>query len=101
MVKPQRVVLRGYAGSQIIMQVKIIPRKAYPFNILGNTTGGNENYRYELATIVEKDRKRYLLTVENLKKSKGRYYSSINLKTDSEAKPHISIMVIGQILEAR
>lgn len=99
-VSPPRVVLRGNAGSPITRQVKLIPRKKYPFKILGSNTGGNENYRYELETIAGKGQTSYLLTVENLKKSKGRYYSSINLKTDSDAKPQITIMVIGHILDA-
>ncbi len=41
----------------------------------------------------------YILTVENLKKEKGRYYDMISLKTDSKIKPLIKINVYGQIME--
>lgn len=41
----------------------------------------------------------YILTVENLKKEKGRYYDLISLKTDSKIKPLIKINVYGQIME--
>jgi hypothetical protein len=39
------------------------------------------------------------LTVENLKKDKGRYYDTISLKTDSKIRPLIKVRVNGYILD--
>lgn len=97
-VMPQRVVLRGAAGSPLIQKVKLLPRRKYPFRILSEHTGGNENYRYAFAAINGNEKAGYLLTVENLKTSPGRYFGSIVLKTDNEAKPQITVRVIGHIL---
>ena len=41
----------------------------------------------------------YVLTVENLKKTKGRYVDTIKFKTDSKIRPEIKIYVIGNILD--
>jgi len=47
---------------------------------------------------VEKSGKKiYVLTVENLKKEKGMYYDTINLKTDSKYLPEIRISVSARI----
>jgi len=38
-----------------------------------------------------------VLTVENLMETKGKYFDTINLKTDNPAKTEISIRVYGNI----
>jgi len=42
-------------------------------------------------------KKFYVLTVENRKKEKGRYFDTINLKTDSKYLPEIRISVSAGI----
>jgi hypothetical protein len=39
----------------------------------------------------------YVLTVENLKNDKGRYFDTIKLTTDSKLRPEIKIHVYGYI----
>jgi len=52
-------------------------------------------YRYDVHKSAEGDG--YLLTIENSKEAKGRYYDSIHLKTDSKIFPEIVINVYGSI----
>ena len=41
-----------------------------------------------------------MLTVENLKNEKGRYWDTIDVKTDSTIKPRITIHVFGNITDS-
>ena len=96
-ITPSRVVLRGEAGSAIRAQAAIVPEKRFPFKIVSVSAGNGSNIRYDL-----RDRQdgsgSYLLEVENLKTSPGRYYDTIQLTTDSQVNPKITIAVYGHIL---
>jgi len=89
--------LSGPANKQIKQSVHIIPRKKYPFKIIGARArmGKDIRYRYDVHKSAEGDG--YLLTIENSKETKGRYYDSIHLKTDSKIFPEIVINVYGSI----
>ena len=95
---PKRVSLRGFAGDQIMATVKIIPEEKYPFKIIGDRTIHNKNFLYKLEEVKRSTKTEYVLTVENLKKEKGRYSNTIKLKTDSKIRPEIKIRVYGNIL---
>lgn len=43
---------------------------------------------------------KYLLTITNVRKEKGRYHDVLFLKTDSKLKPEIKISVYGNIRSA-
>jgi len=97
-IKPKRVFLRGFAGTQIKQTVRIQPAKKYPFRIIKAKATHGEF----ISTILEEDEntkvKIYLLTIENLKMEKGRYADMIQLETDSKIQPKIKISVYGNIL---
>jgi hypothetical protein len=97
-IVPKRVVLRGVAGNQIKAVVKIIPEDKYPFKIEDVKASNTKNIRFNLEKARRSKKMEYVLTVENLKKDKGRYFSTIKLKTDSKIRPEIKINVLGNIL---
>ena len=89
--------LSGPAGTQIEQSVYIVPRKKYPFKIIGAKAriGKDIRYRYGVHKSAKGDG--YLLTIENSKETPGRYYDAIRLKTDSTIFPQIVINVYGSI----
>jgi len=96
-IKPRRLALRGSAREQVKGSVKIIPNDKYPFSIMEVKPRDGRNIKYDLKEIEESGKKIYVLTVENLKKEKGRYYDTINLKTDNKHLPEIRISVSAGI----
>ena len=92
--------MRGYEGKQMVSTVKIIPEEKYPFKIVGSEALLGNNIRHKIEeTKNSKKKAEYVLTVENLKKDKGRYYDTISLKTDSKVRPLIKVRVNGYILD--
>ena len=98
-IVPRRAVLNGFAGSSIKATVKIIPNDKYPFTIKKNRTTHTKNIAFTLDETKSSEKREYVLTVENLHKTKGRYVDTIRLKTDSKIRPEIKIYVIGNILD--
>ncbi|MBL7181106.1 MAG: hypothetical protein ISS65_13010 [Desulfobacterales bacterium] len=98
-ITPNRVNLMGYAGQPLKAVVKIVPEQKYPFKITGTEAAGQQNISYILEQAEPGKDTGYILTVENSKKEKGRYYEVISLKTDSQIKPLIKIGVYGTIIE--
>lgn len=98
-IVPKSIVLRGAAGKRLSGSATIIPEEKYPFKIVETTAKIGENINYKLEEIKRSKRSEYLLTVENLKKTKGRYFDVIILKTTSKIRPEIKIKVYGNIVE--
>lgn len=96
-IVPKRVTLRGAAGHPIKATAKIIPEKKYPFNIKSVSVVNKKNIDVKLEKTKDTKMTSYLITVENLKKTKGRYFDTIKIKTDSKIRPEIKIYVIGNI----
>ena len=96
-IKPRRLTLRGSAREQVKGSVKIIPNDKYPFSITGVKPRDGKNIKYHIKELEESGKKIYVLTVENMKKEKGRYFDTINLKTDSKHLPEIRISVSAGI----
>jgi hypothetical protein len=94
---PHSVMLIGPAGIQIKTEVTILPQEKYRFKIVGSSARQGENIDFKVEEIKGSRGKVYLLTVENLKREKGRYYDTIILKTDSKIQPEIKINVFGNI----
>ncbi len=93
--------MRGAAGKGLTGSLTIIPEEKHPFKIVEAVANIGENINYKLEEIKESKRSEYLLTVENLKKTKGRYFDVIILKTTSKIRPEIKIKVYGNILGER
>jgi hypothetical protein len=96
-IRPKRVRLSGPAGDPINASVDIIPEKKYAFKIVEARA---KNGEYIAVSIKEEKRPEgtgYVLTVQNLKKDKGRYVDTILLKTTSTIRSTIQIRVFGQI----
>ncbi len=98
-IVPKRAVLRGFAGNSIKAKVKIIPKDKYPFTIKKAKATHTKNMTFRLEKTKNSEKMAYVLTVENLRKTKGRYAEAIKLKTDSKIRPEIKIYVIGTILD--
>ena len=96
-IHPKNIRLIGIAGQPIRATVTIIPKKEYPFKIVATKAQAGEHIRYQLEEEKQSGSATYLLTVENLKKDKGRYYDTIELTTDSRHRQKIRIKVYGQI----
>ena len=96
-IKPMRLTLKGSPGETVKGSVNIIPNDKYPFSITEVKPRDGKNIRCDLKEVEESGKKIYVLTVENLKKEKGRYFDIINLKTDSTYLPEIRISVSAGI----
>ena len=96
-IKPRSLTLTGSAGKPVKGLVKIIPNDKYPFSITEVKPRDGKNIKCGLKEVEDSGKKIYVLTVENLKKEKGRYYDMINLKTDSKYLPEIRISVSARI----
>jgi hypothetical protein len=96
-IKPRRLTLTGSAREPVKGSVNIIPNDKYPFSITEVKPRDGKNIKYDLKVVEESGKKIYILTVENLKKEKGGYYDTINLKTDRKDLPEIRISVSARI----
>jgi len=97
-IRPKRVRLSGPAGEPINASVDIIPEKKYAFEIVEAKA---KNGEYIAVSIKEEQRPGgigYVLTIQNLKKDRGRYMDTIVLKTTSTIRSTIRIRVFGQII---
>ena len=95
-VSPKTLILSGKVGTQLSSQVKITPLEKYPFTITATTAKIGKDIGF---TLTPDGNKGYLLTVENKRMVKGRYYDYISLKTDSKIRPEIRISVRGNVLD--
>jgi hypothetical protein len=100
-IRPKHVSLRGYAGDSIKSKVSIIPEKKYPFKILDARAQKGKDISIVLAEVKKSGNQAWELSVENLKKEKGRFYDTIILKTDSQVKPELKVRVYGYLREAK
>ena len=96
-VSPKMVRLVGTLGKSIVTRVTIEQRSEYPFKIVGIRAWDGKHIRYSLDDLADSTQTGYVLTVECLKKTKGRFADTIYLKTDSSIRPEISIVVLGNI----
>ncbi len=97
-IEPKNVRLSGSVNKTVIVNVKIKPRKKFPFKIksIGTRTG-----KFIKIELNKSDVKKtgYTLIVKNIKKTAGRYSDIVYLNTDSNIKPKIQIRVFGNIVK--
>ncbi len=96
-IRPNRVRLNGRSGDRIVGRVTIVPEEKYNFNVTGMRTRREGDIDVKLDTVEKKSRKEYVLTIENKRQGKARYFNAVVLKTDSAIQPSITIPVYGNI----
>jgi hypothetical protein len=96
-IDPRVARLSGTVGQPIQTSIKIIPLEKYPFAIIGVRALWGINIAYDLKRHM--DGSGYILTIENRKKTKGRYTDAIQLQTDSAIQREIKIYVYGHIIQ--
>ncbi len=98
-VTPAYLRLYGIAGEKISGKVAILPSEKYPFNILEVKAQNGQYIKFNLERDLKGNKPGYTLAVENLMEQEGRYYDTIQLKTDNKIKPFITVKVYGNIFE--
>ena len=98
---PKSVRLSGIVGEPLRKTVMIEPNPKYLFRIKNAVARSGKDIRFRLEDSRDATGVKYQLTVENLKKEKGRYFDTITLSTDSKLRPSISINVRGRIVNSR
>jgi hypothetical protein len=96
-ITPRQIKLNATVGSTQSVSVTVLPEKKYPFKIVSAEADKGQFIRFEIKDIKKSDRDAYLITVENTKTTKGRFFDTIKLQTDSEIRPMIDIWVFGSI----
>ncbi len=98
---PRGVLLRGPANKLVSQKVRIVPTAKYSFEITEIKADDGENIRYEMAEDKKKKKREFVITVENQKKSSGRYFDILRVKTDSRIQPEFKITITGVIQAPR
>jgi hypothetical protein len=99
-ISPERVVFRGYAGQPMQTRIVVRTRPQYPFQLTGVETKYGGNVKFEWSTEKTAQGLEYVIEVQNVKTSPGKYYEILLLKTDSKLKPQIPISIYGSIAAA-
>lgn len=94
-VLPRYVTLMGKAGTEVGDIVTILP--IHPFTVRGVRAQEGKNIRVSVNEKITGGRKSYVVTVENIMSTPGRYTDTIIVETDSKVKPEITIGVRGEI----
>lgn len=94
-----RLKLIGSMKTELKDSVRITPVAEFPFTVTAVSARDDKNIRYTLEKIGTHAVPEYVLTVENIAKTAGRYFDTLILKTDSEVKPEIRLTVFGNISE--
>jgi hypothetical protein len=98
-IKPAYLRLYGNVGEKISGKVVILSSEKYPFNILQVKALNGENIKFNLEKNLKGNGAGYTLTVENLMEHQGRYYDTVQFKTDSTIKPFLTVKIYGNIFE--
>ena len=89
--------MNGEAGTEIKVYVKITPATKGLFDIVEAKADRGKEISISLTEAKGPDGKAYVLTVENRRKTKGRYRDTIKLLTTSTIRKELSIQVYGNI----
>lgn len=99
-IDPLTAYLKGRSGTDIKTQVTITPTAKYPFRIIEIKA---QNGKDISCSITKKNfstgSAAYIFNIENLKKSPGRYFDIVHLKTDSQIQSVLKVFVSGDIGE--
>ncbi len=101
-IQPARLMLTGTAGQPLKASVAIAPEKNYPFKIIRVSAKKGDFISVRLTNDGKQGNGAgYTIDVENLKKDAGRYYDSIEIRTDSKIRPKLTVPVYGNIREEK
>jgi hypothetical protein len=96
-IAPPVARLYGLAGTPIKTTIQILTKEKYPFRIIEARAKDGKNIHFRLQEENSSRPVKYLLTIENKKQEKGRYYDVVYLKTDSRLVPQLRVSVYGNI----
>lgn len=96
-INPERVRMVGPAGSLLFAEVRIVPRKEYPFTVGEVTVKNGTHIKYSVIRRCTDDDKRCVIRLENTRVEKGGYADVLYVSTDSSLRPTIPIYITGMI----
>jgi hypothetical protein len=96
-IRPERVRLAGPAGSPLVAEVEIIPRKDLPFSIAEIKAKNGTFIKYALTEQCAEGKSRCVIRVENTRSEKGFYADALYIRTDSKLRPTLPIYITGTI----
>lgn len=99
-IKPTVVRLVGKAGQPLAKTVTIVPAAKYPFDITDVRTKRGKDITVSLENRGQEGRPAWAVTVENTRKTSGRYFDVIDLTTTFAQRPNLRISVYGNIAPA-
>lgn len=97
---PRHAKIKAKVGSIQNVIINIIPERKYPFKILSAKAEKGDHIQYELKDVKKDGRTTYQLTVQNTVTKKGRFFDTIELETDSDVRPEISVWVFVEIIDS-
>jgi hypothetical protein len=96
-IRPERVRLKGPAGTSLFAEVEIIPRKEFPLTVGQIRVKNGEFIRYEVTERCTDGKNRCVIRVENTRTERGEYFDALYVHTDSKVRPSIPIYITGMI----
>jgi hypothetical protein len=96
-IKPEHVILRGFAGDPLHRRVTVVPSRGNPFKIKEVKAKHGDNIKFTWQTRETPQGPTYIIDVENTRQAQGRYYDILFLVTDSGLRPQIPVQVRGSI----
>jgi hypothetical protein len=96
MVNPEVVHFVGAPEDALETTIRIVPSAKYDFSLKDQTLAGMKNIAAVLRPS-DSGKKSWQLVVTNTRKTVGRYYEVITLKTDSPFQPELKIRVFGNL----
>jgi len=93
---PKRITLNGKIDEKISVKHTIVPEPKFKFDIVRTYADNGQYINFSL----EKQKSQFTLTVENKRKTAGRYWDRIHLVTDSEKKKEITIPIYANLQDA-
>jgi hypothetical protein len=94
-VEPKIAVLRGTAGQPIQSVITITPRKEYPFTLLEVSI--DDVLKDKVKFSREQRDGKYIVTIDNIQKTSGKYVGKLYMKTDNKLKPVMKMYIKGTI----
>ncbi len=94
-LKPRAVNFWGAPDRKLVRKVEIFPGKEVKLRIKKIRSTIPNEVKYKL-NVGEKEGE-YLLTVENIRTTPGRYYGKIIMETNLQEKPRLTLKVYGNI----
>lgn len=95
----KQVRLFGEVSDRLYDQVVITPKAEYPFTIEDIKARTGRYISFQIKEELNQGKRRYVLTIENIRKDKGNYSDVVLIFIDSALKKVIPIYVVGHIRE--